>query len=108
MSAQPPSEPPQPPTNAEKAPDAAAASSSASDDAAMDTTPDQPAQETWADIPEDIVALPTDEILTRVRLLDNDIKVRRLAFPCAKLWADVCARTRSCARRQHGCSTSRT
>jgi hypothetical protein len=41
----------------------------------MDTTPDQPPVETWDDIPEDVMALPTDEILTRVRLLDNDIKV---------------------------------
>ena len=42
----------------------------------MDTTPDQPAEETWADIPEDVMALSTDEILTRIRLIDNDIKVR--------------------------------
>lgn len=42
----------------------------------MDTTSDQPAEETWADIPEDIMALSTDEILTRIRLIDNDIKVR--------------------------------
>jgi len=43
----------------------------------MNTAPDQPAEETWDDIPEDIMVLPTDEILTRVRLLDNDIKVMR-------------------------------
>ena len=42
----------------------------------MDTTPDQPAEETWADIPEEIMALSTDEILTRIRLIDNDLKVR--------------------------------
>ena len=42
----------------------------------MDTTPDRPAEETWDDIPEDIMALSTDEILTRIRLIDNDLKVR--------------------------------
>ncbi|KAK7063455.1 P-loop containing nucleoside triphosphate hydrolase protein [Favolaschia claudopus] len=35
----------------------------------MDTTPDQPQEETWADIPEDI--------LTRIRLIENDMKVMR-------------------------------
>jgi 26S proteasome regulatory subunit T5 len=76
MSSQPPNPPVQPPNN-EKAPEASSASSStpAPADAAMNTAPDQPAEETWDDIPEDIMVLPTDEILTRVRLLDNDIKV---------------------------------
>ena len=37
--------------------------------------PPQPEEETWEDIPEDIRALNTDEILARVRLLENDIKV---------------------------------
>ena len=41
----------------------------------MDTTPDQPPEETWADIPEEVMALSTDEILTRIRLIENDIKV---------------------------------
>jgi 26S proteasome regulatory subunit T5 len=78
MSSQPPSQPPQPPSNNDKAPESStpASAASAGNDAAMDTTPDQPPAETWADIPEDVIALPTDEILTRVRLLDNDIKVR--------------------------------
>ena len=42
----------------------------------MDTTPDAPPEETWDDIPEEVMSLSTDEILTRIRLLDNDIKVR--------------------------------
>lgn len=42
----------------------------------MDTTPDRPPEETWDDIPADILSLNTDEILTRIRLIDNDIKVR--------------------------------
>ena len=42
----------------------------------MDTTPDRPPEETWEDIPEDIMSLPTADILTRIRLLDNDLKVR--------------------------------
>lgn len=51
----------------------------------MDTTPDQPAEETWADIPEEIITLSTDEILTRIRLIDNDLKVRSISpslWPC--------------------------
>lgn len=71
MSSAPPPNPP--PTNPEKQPEGEAAPLAES---AMDTTSDQPAEETWADIPEDIMALSTDEILTRIRLIDNDIKVR--------------------------------
>lgn len=41
---------------------------------AMDLTPDPPPEETWDDIPEDIMALSTEEIITRTRLIDNDIK----------------------------------
>jgi 26S proteasome regulatory subunit T5 len=43
--------------------------------AEMDTTPDQPPEETWDDIPEEIMDLDTEDILTRIRLIDNDIKV---------------------------------
>jgi 26S proteasome regulatory subunit T5 len=50
------------------------------DGVSMDTTPDQPPEETWDDIPEEIKALTTEEILTRIRLIDNDIKVRRFRF----------------------------
>ena len=65
-----------PPPNPEKKPEellAAPSSSQPTDAEAMDTDP--PAEETWADIPEDIMALSTDEILTRIRLIENDIKV---------------------------------
>jgi 26S proteasome regulatory subunit T5 len=41
----------------------------------MDVTPDAPEEETWSDLPEEILTLSTDEILTRTRLIDNDIKV---------------------------------
>lgn len=41
----------------------------------MDGTSERPAEETWEDIPEDIMALSSDEILTRIRLIDNDLKV---------------------------------
>lgn len=44
-------------------------------DATMDTTPDQPPEETWEDIPEDVRNGPIDEITTRTRLIDNDIRV---------------------------------
>ena len=43
----------------------------------MDTTPDVQPEETWDDIPEDIMALTNDEIATRTRLIDNDLKVMR-------------------------------
>ncbi|KAF9242523.1 P-loop containing nucleoside triphosphate hydrolase protein [Melanogaster broomeanus] len=82
MSAAPPSGPPSnPPTdnNPEKQPESQSTTTppAAQDGAAMDTTPDQPSEETWDDIPEDIMALSTDEILTRIRLIDNDIKVMK-------------------------------
>lgn len=41
----------------------------------MDTSPDHPPEDTWDDIPADILSLSTDEISTRIRLIENDIKV---------------------------------
>ncbi|KAH9941061.1 26S proteasome subunit P45 [Amylocystis lapponica] len=72
-------EPPQPPpqNNNEKGPESGPSTSTATPEAAMDTAPDQPAEETWADIPEEIMGLGTDEIFTRIRLIDNDLKVMR-------------------------------
>ncbi|KAH0586215.1 26S proteasome regulatory subunit 6A-B [Termitomyces sp. 'cryptogamus'] len=76
MSSVPP--PNNPPTNPEKQPEVPSSSQPVpAADVAMDTTPDVPEEETWADIPEDVLSLTTDEILTRIRLLDNDIKVMR-------------------------------
>jgi 26S proteasome regulatory subunit T5 len=49
-------------------------------DAEMDTTPDIPPEESWQDIPEDVMALSTDDILTRIRMIENDIKVWILCF----------------------------
>lgn len=76
MSSAPP--PGNPPTNPEKKPDGPASDAPPSTEGtptAMDVTPDAPPpEETWDDIPEDIRALSTDEILTRTRLIDNDIK----------------------------------
>ena len=48
-----------------------------SEPVAMDTTPEEtkPVEETWDDIPEEIMALTTDEINSRIRLIENDIKV---------------------------------
>ncbi|KAF8319708.1 26S proteasome subunit P45 [Clavulina sp. PMI_390] len=43
----------------------------------MDTTPEQPPEETWEDIPEDVRNAAVDEITTRTRLIDNDIRVMR-------------------------------
>lgn len=75
MSSLPP--PNNPPPNPEKKPEdtAAAAPSAPADAAAMDTASDAPPEETWADIPEEIMSLSTDEIITRTRLIDNDVKV---------------------------------
>ncbi|KAA1469890.1 26S proteasome subunit P45 [Dentipellis sp. KUC8613] len=73
-----PQPPNPPPNNNEKPVDQPSSGSSAPpQDAAMDTTPDQPAEETWDDIPEEIMSLTTDEILTRIRLIDNDVRVMR-------------------------------
>jgi 26S proteasome regulatory subunit T5 len=71
-------QPPSAPRNDPEKIDATSSSTPAAQqqDAAMDTAPDQPAVDTWADIPEDVLSLGTDEISTRVRLLENDIKVR--------------------------------
>jgi hypothetical protein len=55
----------------------APAPQSQADAVEMDTTPDAPAEETWEDIPEDVLASTTEDIMTRVRLIENDIKVMR-------------------------------
>jgi 26S proteasome regulatory subunit T5 len=72
-SAAPPPNPP--PSNPEKQPDEVPSlSTPVPAEGEMDTTPDAPAEETWEDIPEDVMALSTDDILTRIRLIENDIK----------------------------------
>ncbi|KAF9562606.1 26S proteasome subunit P45 [Agrocybe pediades] len=43
----------------------------------MDVTPDAPPEDPFKDIPQEIMELGTDEILTRTRLIDNDLKVMR-------------------------------
>ena len=62
------------PPNNEKTEDSAVPTTSGDGPGAMDLTPDAPAEETWDDIPVDIMALSTEEITTRTRLIDNDIK----------------------------------
>lgn len=37
--------------------------------------PEQPPEETWEDIPDDVKNAGADEIVTRARLIDNDIRV---------------------------------
>lgn len=46
------------------------------DTAPEDLTPAEPVDD-WSDIPEDVINLTTDEIISRTRLIDNDVKVRR-------------------------------
>jgi len=79
MSSAPP--PSNPPPNPEKKPDPVSSDASVPvETGAMDVTDDTPPEETWDDISEDILALSTDEILTRARLIDNDIKVTFSVF----------------------------
>ena len=77
MSSLPP--PSNPPPNPDKKPEVNPPSTDAQppapDVVAMDTSTDAPAEETWDDIPGEIMSLSTDEILTRIRLIENDIKV---------------------------------
>jgi len=80
-SAQPPNQPPNNPPAGEKPEEQqpllgqAPSEARPTEDAQMDTAPDQPPEETWDDIPEEIMALPTEDIQTRTRLVDNDVKV---------------------------------
>ncbi|THG99679.1 hypothetical protein EW026_g2725 [Hermanssonia centrifuga] len=79
-STQPPNPPPEQNNTGgdDKKPEEQASSSTGSiTDAPMDTTPDQPPEETWEDIPEDIMGLSSDEITTRTRLIDNDLRIIR-------------------------------
>ncbi|KAG8912341.1 26S proteasome regulatory subunit 6A [Tulasnella sp. 408] len=77
MSSQTPSQPPSDPNKPLDGSQSAANQSNAPAPQAMDTTSDQPQEETWDDIPEEVKAAGTDEIVTRMRLIDNDIKVMR-------------------------------
>ncbi|KAK2459686.1 hypothetical protein APHAL10511_008331 [Amanita phalloides] len=79
-STQPPNDPPSNNNNsAQKQPEEPSQEGTNAPDgtAEMDTTPDVQPEETWDDIPEEIQSLSTDEILTRIRLIENDIKVMR-------------------------------
>ncbi|KAH0832049.1 26S proteasome subunit P45 [Lanmaoa asiatica] len=77
MSSAPPPPPEIPPQGKQPESQSDTAPQSAQDATAMDTTPDHPPEETWDDIPADILSLSTDEILTRIRLIENDIKVMK-------------------------------
>jgi 26S proteasome regulatory subunit T5 len=78
MSTTPAQGPNPPPADNKANPDQPASTSDApatTVEALMDTTPDQPPEETWDDIPDDVKNSSTEDILTRSRLIDNDIKV---------------------------------
>jgi 26S proteasome regulatory subunit T5 len=75
-STQPPSEPPSNNNEKDEPTGTAPNAVSASSDAAMDTTPDQPEEETWSDIPEDILQLSTEDVIQRTKLIENDMKAR--------------------------------
>jgi 26S proteasome regulatory subunit T5 len=79
-SVNPPNPPPNPPASDPAKPEENATASQQQppvEDAPMDTTPDAPPEENWDDIPEDVFISPVEDILTRVRLIENDIKVMR-------------------------------
>jgi 26S proteasome regulatory subunit T5 len=75
-------------------------SSAQAEVAEMDTTPDQPPAETWDDIPDEIMELDTEDVLTRIRLIDNDIKVRCLPLCCDA--SEIIFATRSCVQSSCG------
>jgi 26S proteasome regulatory subunit T5 len=50
-------------------------------DTHMETAPEQPPEETWEDIPEDVRSGTVEEIQTRARLIENDIKVQLWTLP---------------------------
>ncbi|KAG8932085.1 26S proteasome regulatory subunit 6A [Tulasnella sp. 417] len=77
MSSQTPSLPPSDPNKPSDGSQAAATQSDTPAPQAMDTTSEEPQEETWDDIPDEVKAAGTDEVMTRMRLIDNDIKVMR-------------------------------
>jgi 26S proteasome regulatory subunit T5 len=86
-------------SEAPKPPDSEDSTSVQTEVAEMDTTPDQPPEETWDDIPEEIMELDTEDILTRIRLIDNDIKVCFLSPRCM---SEINFETRSCVQSNCG------
>ncbi len=98
MSALPPEEHPNNNDQRNK-PDTALPETTQLEAAEMDTTPDQPVEETWDDIPEEIMELETEDILTRIRLIENDIKVRPGSLDCV---SELNFETRSCAQNSCG------
>jgi len=114
MSAQ---EPPSEPPSSSNKPDDASTSESApllaehndddggSGDASMDISPDQPPEETWDDIPEDVRNAGVEEIITRARLIDNDIRV---CIPFRLLFYElIYLYYRSCGLNCNGYHTSK-
>jgi len=72
-------QPPGQPPNDEKKAEAPVVSepTTNSEAAPMDVQPEQIVEENWDDIPSDIMECSTEDIMTRVRLIENDIKVMR-------------------------------
>lgn len=59
----------------------ASPSESEAESSTMDVEP-QPEEDNFDDIPEEIRRLPPDEIMARVRLMDNDKSVRVFVMGC--------------------------
>lgn len=92
-SSEPPSGPPasSKPSDASDSESAPLISTTHDDTTEMDTTPDEPAEETWEDIPEDVRNANVDEVNTRTRLVDNDIRVSMSMVQNARArhWTDA-------------------
>lgn len=76
MSSAPP--PDQPPSNDKPLIPVDAQDSGRSNSDAMEVTPEPPA-ETWGDLPPELLSASAEEINSRMRLIDNEIRVSRFA-----------------------------
>lgn len=56
--------------------DATSSTQPAADADKMEVTPAEPPAETWSDLPEELLTASADEIVSRRRLIENDIRVR--------------------------------
>jgi len=102
-SSQPPEQPPSHEDNkaASSSADASMSAAPPAEAEKMDITPDPPA-ETWSDLPEELLTASADEIISRRRLIENDIRVRLPSFLIGScLWisgyalGDIAATTRT-------------
>jgi len=83
MSSAPP--PDQPPSNEKPLISVDAQENVRSNPDAMEVTPEPPA-ETWGDLPPELLSASAEEINSRMRLIDNEIRVSRLTSRRRAFW----------------------